>query len=32
MTIELTKKLHVSNNASCVFFLEGVVMAALHMF
>lgn len=30
--IELRKKLHVQNNASGVFFLEGVVMAALYMF
>lgn len=30
--IELTKKLHVPNNALCVFFLEGVGMAALYMF
>lgn len=30
--IELTKKLHVPNNAPCVFLLEGVGMAALYMF
>lgn len=27
----MTKKLHVPNNAPCVFFLEGVGMAALYL-